>query len=96
MPQKKNLKSQSRRRLPIRCMSGLPCSFTSSSYIVMRKMPGVLSTGWSTMTPLSGRDRSIVVDVPGFVPGIEGAEVRVNQITGKIVTVIRFSAPGAK
>jgi RHS repeat-associated protein len=26
----------------------------------------------------------------------QGAEVRVNQITGKIVTVIRFSAPGAK
>src|SRR5207249_2421997 len=26
----------------------------------------------------------------------EGAEVRVNQITGKIVTVIRFSSPGRK
>jgi hypothetical protein len=25
-----------------------------------------------------------------------GAEVRVNQITGKIVTVIRFSSPAAK
>ena len=36
----------------------------------VRRMPGVLSVGWSTMTPLSGRDRSVVTDVPGFVPRI--------------------------
>jgi predicted permease len=37
----------------------------------VRRMPGVLSAGWSTMTPLSGRDRGVILDVPGFVPRAE-------------------------
>ena len=31
----------------------------------VRRMPGVRSAGWSTMTPLSGRDRGVVMQLPG-------------------------------
>jgi predicted permease len=34
----------------------------------VRALPGVLSASWSTMTPLSGRDRGVALDVPGFIP----------------------------
>ncbi|HLK66361.1 MAG TPA: ABC transporter permease [Bryobacteraceae bacterium] len=37
----------------------------------IRRMPGVRSAAWSTMTPLNGRDRGEVLDVPGFSPRIE-------------------------
>lgn len=33
----------------------------------VRAIPGVRSVSWSTMSPLSGRDRQIIMDVPGFV-----------------------------
>ncbi|MCU1275661.1 MAG: hypothetical protein JWO48_3092, partial [Bryobacterales bacterium] len=35
------------------------------------RIPGVRSASWSTMTPLSGRDRGEMLDVPGFVPRTE-------------------------
>jgi predicted permease len=31
----------------------------------VRRLPGVLSAAWSTMTPLSGRDRGVVMQLPG-------------------------------
>ncbi len=37
----------------------------------VRRVPGVRSVSWSTMTPLSGRDREAILDVPGFVPRTE-------------------------
>jgi len=37
----------------------------------VRRMPAVRSASWSTMTPLSGRDRGVILDVPGFVPRTE-------------------------
>jgi predicted permease len=37
----------------------------------VRRVPGVRSVSWSTMTPLSGRDRGVIVDVPGFVSRTE-------------------------
>jgi predicted permease len=37
----------------------------------VRQIPGVLSAGWATMNPLSGRDRGAVLEVAGFVPRAE-------------------------
>jgi predicted permease len=37
----------------------------------VRRIPGVRSASWSTMNPMSGRDRGAVLDVPGFVPRSE-------------------------
>ncbi len=37
----------------------------------VRRIPGVRSASWATMTPLSGRDRGAVLDIPGFVPQSE-------------------------
>jgi predicted permease len=37
----------------------------------IRHLPGVQSAGWSTMTPLNGRDRGEVLDIPGFSPHTE-------------------------
>ena len=48
----------------------------------VRRMPGVRSASWSTMTPLSKRDRGAILDVPGFVPQSE---------TDKIIHVISLS-----
>ena len=33
----------------------------------VRQVPGVISAGWATMHPLSGRDRGALVEVPGFM-----------------------------
>lgn len=57
---------------PEQALFGKPEWMTLQTEILdkVRKMPGVLSTGWSTMTPLSGRDRSILAEVSGFVPGV--------------------------
>jgi len=57
---------------PEQALFGKPEWLTQQTEILdrIRKMPGVLSAGWSTMTPLSGRDRSVVTEVPGFVPKI--------------------------
>ncbi|MCU1259615.1 MAG: hypothetical protein JWO80_2500 [Bryobacterales bacterium] len=35
------------------------------------RMPGVRSASWSTMSPLGGRDRGVIVDVATFVPRTE-------------------------
>ena len=37
----------------------------------VRRIPGVRSASWATMTPLSGRDRGAVLDIPGFAPRAE-------------------------
>ncbi|MCU1237289.1 MAG: hypothetical protein JWP63_5256, partial [Candidatus Solibacter sp.] len=37
----------------------------------VRRIPGVRSAGLATMTPMSGRDRGAVVEIPGFVPQVE-------------------------
>ncbi len=37
----------------------------------IRQMPAVRSASWSTMTPLSGRDRGVILEVPGFVARTE-------------------------
>jgi predicted permease len=37
----------------------------------VRHVPGVRSVSWSSMTPLSGRDRGEILDIPGFVPRSE-------------------------
>ena len=34
----------------------------------VRRIPGVRSTSWSTTSPMSGRDRGAVLDIPGFEP----------------------------
>ena len=34
----------------------------------VRHLPGVRSASWSTMTPLDGRDRGVLLNVPGFAP----------------------------
>jgi macrolide transport system ATP-binding/permease protein len=34
----------------------------------VRHIPGVISAGWATMHPISGRDRGALVEVPGFMP----------------------------
>src|SRR5262249_53988160 len=58
---------------PERALFGNPAWMALQTAILdrVRKIPGVLSAGWSTMTPLSGRDGVVVVDVSGFVPKIE-------------------------
>ncbi|MEO7192283.1 MAG: ABC transporter permease [Vicinamibacterales bacterium] len=44
----------------------------------VRAVPGVQSVSWSTMSPLSGRDRGSSLQVPGFVPeGPRGSEIHV-------------------
>jgi predicted permease len=57
---------------PERALFGKPAWMALQTEILdsVRKIPGVLSASWSTMTPLSGRDRSILVDIPGFVPAV--------------------------
>src|SRR5258708_3116297 len=37
----------------------------------VRRIPGVRTGRWATMTPLSGRDRGGVLDIPGFLPRTE-------------------------
>jgi len=58
---------------PERALFGKPAWMALQAEILdsVREIPGVLSAAWSTMTPLSGRDRGVVVDVPGFVPSME-------------------------
>jgi predicted permease len=69
---------------PERALFGKPAWTALQADILdrVRKIPGVLSAGWSTMTPLSGRNREVVADVPGFVPGI---------VTDRIVHLISVS-----
>jgi predicted permease len=58
---------------PERIMYGKPQWLALQAEILdrVRRMPGVRSASWSTMTPLSGRDRGVIMDVPGFTPGAE-------------------------
>jgi predicted permease len=58
---------------PERQLSGTPQWLTAQAEILGRvcRIPGVRSASWATTTPLSGRDRGAVLDVPGFVPRTE-------------------------
>jgi predicted permease len=58
---------------PERALFGRPEWLALQTEILGRiqRIPGVRSVSWSTMTPLSGRDRGVIFDVPGFVPRIE-------------------------
>jgi predicted permease len=49
---------------------GTPQWFTGQTEILsrVRRIPGVRSASWATMSPLSGRDRGALLDIPGFVP----------------------------
>ena len=37
----------------------------------IREIPGIRAAGWSTMNPISGRDRGAVIEVSGFTPRVE-------------------------
>jgi predicted permease len=37
----------------------------------VRRIPGVRRAAWATMNPMSGRDRGVVLDIPGFTPRAE-------------------------
>jgi predicted permease len=58
---------------PERNWYGTPQWLTAQTEILdrVRRIPGVRAASWATMTPLSGRDRGAVLDIPGFVPRAE-------------------------
>jgi predicted permease len=58
---------------PEQQLSGKPEWLTQQTEILDRiqHLPGVRSASWSTMNPLSGRDRGEVLDVPKFSPRTE-------------------------
>ena len=48
----------------------------------VERLPGVRAASLSTLTPLDGNDRAVLVDVGGFTPRIEqDKEIRLNQIS---------------
>jgi predicted permease len=48
----------------------------------VERLPGVRSASLSTLTPLDGNDRAVLVDVAGFTPRTEqDKEIRLNQIS---------------
>jgi predicted permease len=55
---------------PERILYGKPQWLALQAEILGRvgRIPGVHSASWSTMTPLSGRDRGVILDIPGFTP----------------------------
>jgi predicted permease len=58
---------------PERQWSGTPQWLTAQGEILdrIRRIPGVRAASWATITPLSGRDRGAVLDIPGFAPRSE-------------------------
>jgi len=66
---------------PEQQLFGKPEWFAVQATILERigRMPGVQSVSWSTMTPLSGRDRGVLVDFPGFAP---------SAVTDKVVHLV--------
>ncbi len=58
---------------PERALFGKPEWLALQTTILdeVRRIPGVRSVSWATMTPLSGRDRGEILDIPGFVPRTE-------------------------
>jgi predicted permease len=58
---------------PERALFGSPQWLALQTKILdrIRHMRGVQSAGWSTITPLNGRDRGEVLDIPGFSPRTE-------------------------
>ena len=55
---------------PERQAFGTPQWLTEQTEVLdrVRRIPGVRSASWATMSPLSGRDRGAILDVPGFAP----------------------------
>jgi predicted permease len=53
---------------PERELFGKPEWLALQAVILERvgRLPAVRSASWSTMTPLSGRDRGVIVEIPGF------------------------------
>jgi predicted permease len=48
----------------------------------VERLPGVRSASLSTLTPLDGKDRSVLVDVAGFTPrGEPDKDIRLNQVS---------------
>jgi predicted permease len=62
---------------PERTLFGKPDWLALQTEILdgVRRVPGVRSASWSTMTPLSGRDRGEILDIPGFVPRSETEKI---------------------
>jgi len=58
---------------PERQLNGSPEWLAMQAEILerVRQIPGVLSCGWTTMNPMSGRDRGAIIEVPGFAARTE-------------------------
>jgi predicted permease len=58
---------------PERQLFGTPQWLTEQVEMLdrIRRIPGVRSASWASMTPLSGRDRGAALDIPGFAPRTE-------------------------
>ncbi len=58
---------------PERSLNGKPEWMALQNEVLdrVRRMPGVRSVSWATMTPLSGRDRGVGIGIPGFTPHAE-------------------------
>jgi predicted permease len=55
---------------PERQLFGTPQWLAEQTEILdsVRRIPGIRSAGWATVSPFSGRDRGAVLDIPGFTP----------------------------
>ncbi len=58
---------------PERQWYGTPQWLTAQMEVVdrVRRIPGVHNASWATMNPMSGRDRGVILEIPGFVPRAE-------------------------
>jgi predicted permease len=58
----------------------------------VKAIPGLRSASLSTLSPLDGRDRGVIIEVPGFVPqGDRDMNVSVNQITSDFFGTLGIS-----
>jgi predicted permease len=58
---------------PERQLFGAPQWLAEQAEVLerLRRIPGVRNASWATMNPMSGRDRGVVLEIPGFVPRAE-------------------------
>jgi predicted permease len=58
---------------PERQLNGTPQWFADQIEMLdrVRRIPGVRHASWATMNPMSGRDRGVVLEIPGFTPRAE-------------------------
>src|SRR5260370_27806532 len=58
---------------PERQLFGTPQWLAEQAEVLdrVRRIPGVRNASWATMNPMSGRDRGVVLEIPGFVPRAE-------------------------